>query len=76
MISVVTQRGEEYSFDPHTERLFKDGLFIPRSIIEPVYSGNGKDSEPIFAGLYVKSTNTIITRNGNEKPVVDINSIR
>lgn len=76
MIEITTGKGEHYTFDPETERLFKDGVFISKNLIEPVYSGNGKDSEPVFAGLYVKANNTIITRTGNVKPLVNINSIK
>ena len=28
MIDIVTKKGEKYSFDPKTERLFKDGVLI------------------------------------------------
>lgn len=76
MIDIVTKKGEKYSFDPKTERLFKDGVLIPKATIEPVYCGNGKDSEPVFAGLFVKASNSIITKTGNKKPIVDINSIK
>lgn len=76
MVEIYTVKGESYSFDPITQRIFRDGVFIPRSEVEPVYSGNGKDTEPVFSGFYVRSNNTIITRSGNIKQVVDINSIK
>lgn len=76
MIEIVTKKGEVYSYDESTQRLFKDSRYIPRTEIEPVYSGNGQDKEPVFSGLYVKSSNSIITLTGNIKPVVDINSIK
>ena len=76
MIEITTIKGETYKFDPTTQRLFKDGVFIPSSMIEPVYSGNDKNDKPIFAGLYNKSNNTIITKTGKIKQVVDINSIK
>ena len=76
MIEIVTSKGDTYSFDRETERTFKNGMFVPKSQVEPVYCGNGKDSEPLFAGLMLKSTNSILTPAGNIKPIVDINSIK
>lgn len=76
MIEIVTKKGEVYSYDESTQRLFKDNRYIPRTEIEPVYSDNGQDKEPVFSGLYIKSSNSIITLTGNIKPVVDINSIK
>lgn len=76
MIDIVTKKGESYSFDPSNHRLFKNGAVVLTNEVEPIYTGNGDNSEPIFSGLYVKSTNSIITLNGNIKKVVDINQIK
>ena len=75
MISIKSPRGN-YTFDEGTKRTYKDNIYVPSTVIEPVYSGNGKDSEPIFAGLYLVGSNEIITVNGNVKPISDINSIK
>jgi hypothetical protein len=75
MIEIVSKAGV-YKFDPDTERLFRDNIFIPKSEIEPLYSGNGRDkSAPSFAGLWIKNKNQVITLTGNIKPLVDINQI-
>lgn len=75
MIEIVSKTGV-YKFDPETERLFKDNIFIPKSEIEPLYSGNGRDkSAPSFVGLWIKNKNQVITLTGNVKPLVDINQI-
>lgn len=77
MIEIHTKGGEDYRFDPSTERLFKGELFIPRSEIEPLYSGNGREnSAPTFSGLWVKNKNQIITLTGNVKPLTDLNLIK
>lgn len=75
MIYINSSVGK-FSYDETTQRLFRDGEYVPKSEVEPVFSGNSEENVPIFSGLYVKSTNTIITLSGNSKPVVDINSIR
>ncbi len=76
MIEIVSKSGV-YKFDPETERLFKDGIFIPKSEIEPLYSGNGREkSAPTFAGLWLKNKNQVVTLTGNVKNLVDINQVR
>jgi hypothetical protein len=75
MIDIITGKGEKYSFDPETQRLFKDGVFIPKTQVEPVYSGNDKNNAPIFAGLYFRDKNKILTISGKYKNIVDIDSI-
>ena len=76
MIEITAPGGDIYKFDPSTQRLFKGGLYIPPTQIEPVYSGNDKDNAPIFAGLFLKSSNQILTKTGKLKPITDINSIK
>lgn len=75
MIDITTNGGVKYSFDPSTQRLFRDQTFIPKTEIEPVYS-NGGDDVPELAGLYVKSKGILITRNGVEKKLTPIDSIK
>ena len=76
MIEIITQKGERYTFDPSTQRIFRDQVFIPKTEVEPIYSGNGDDGEPVFAGLYLKGKNSIITLNGIEKNLTPIDSIK
>lgn len=76
MIEIKAKSGELYRFDPSTERLFRDDIFIPKSEIEPLYSGNSRnDQPPAFSGLWIKAKNQIITLTGNIKPITDQNSI-
>ena len=77
MIDIITITGERYSFDPETERVFKDGKLIPSTEAEPVYSNvpNDKDAPPRFSGLYFKSSDSILSLSGKLSPVTDINNI-
>lgn len=63
MIDIVTLRGERYSYDPDTFRIFKNNELIPDTIAEPVFS-DAADGEPEFSGIYLKPTNQIISRSG------------
>lgn len=76
MIEIITEKGIKYTFDPNTQRLFRDQTFIPKTEIEPIYSGNNDDGQPELAGLYLKTKGTIITRNGIEKKLTPIDSIK
>ena len=76
MIEIVTQRGEVYSFDPDTQRVFKGQMFVPRTEIEPVYSGSDDEGIPEFAGLYLKGKGSILTKNGVEKKLTQIDAIK
>lgn len=76
MIEIITKGGVRYTFDPSTQRLFRDKTFIPKTEIEPIYSGNNDDGEPMLAGLYLKAKGTIITMNGVEKKLTPIDSIK
>lgn len=66
MITIATLKGEVYSFDPETKRIFKDGVLIPSSSVEPVYSGNSEDKNdpPKFSGIYFRDTNSILSLSG------------
>lgn len=77
MIDIITIKGEKYSFDPETERIYKDGYLLPISEVEPVYSNvpNKKDEAPRFSGLYFKNSNSILSLSGKLNPVTDLNSI-
>ena len=75
MIDIVTIKGERYSFDETTQRIFKDGILMSSVNVEPVYSRTTKDSMPVFSGLLLKDTNTILSRSGKISPVTDINLI-
>ena len=75
MIDIITIKGEKYSFDEDTQRIFKDGLLLSSVNIEPVYSRLKKDSVPTFSGLLLKDSGSILSRSGKISPITDINSI-
>ena len=74
MIDIVTIKGEHYSFDPDTLRVFKDSTLLPNSEVEPVYS-DSPSGLPEFSGLFLKSTNQIISRTGKVSVLTDSNTI-
>ena len=77
MIDIVTIKGEKYSFDPETERVYKNGFLLPTSEVEPVYSNvpNKTEEAPRFSGLFFKNSNSILSLSGKLNPVSDLNSI-
>ena len=76
MIDIISKKGEVYSYDPNTGRVFKDQMFIPRTEIEPVFSGSSDDDIPEFAGLYLKNRGAVLTKNGVEKKLTQIDAIK
>lgn len=75
MIDIITIKGERYSFDEDTQRVFKDGVLLSSVQVEPVYSRLARESLPVFSGLLLKDTNSILSRSGKINPVTDINAI-
>lgn len=74
MIDIYTIKGERYSYDETTMRLFKDGTLLSSNIAEPVFQKNSSDI-PQFAGVYLKDSNKVISMSGNINTVTDPNSI-
>jgi len=74
MIEIATLKGERYSFDPDTQRIFKDGILIPDSEAEPVFS-ELESGEPEFSGIYLKRTNQVVSRSGKINTIVDPNNM-
>ena len=76
MKDIVTLRGEKYSYDENTGCIFKDGQVLVSSKAEPVFSYLGDSSAPpVFGGILLKETNSILSLNGKISPVTDINTI-
>lgn len=76
MIDIVTLKGEKYSFDPDTERIFKDNMLLSSTLVEPVYSDFNEDAPPMFSGILLKNINSILSLSGKINPVItDINSV-
>ena len=73
MIEIISFKGETYKFDPNTERIFMGGRLLDPSEAEPVYSD--VDKNPEFAGILLKSINSILSRSGKINEITDINSI-
>lgn len=76
MKEIVTLKGEVYSFNEETGRIFKDGILIPESQAEPIYSAVSDDFPPKFSGIYLKNQNVIVSVSGKVNQVSDINSIK
>ena len=74
MIDIYTIKGERYSYDDTTMRLFKDGTLLSQVVAEPVFQNNSSGI-PEFAGIYLKDSNKIISLSGNINQIVDPNSI-
>ena len=74
MIDIYTIKGERYSYDDTTMRLFKDGTLLSQVVAEPVFQNNSSGI-PEFAGIYLKDSNKIISLSGNINQIVYSNSI-
>lgn len=70
MTEITTIKGEKYSFDENTQRIFKDGILVPSTAAEPVYSAGFS-----FSGILLKASKSVLSLNGNINPVTNINSI-
>lgn len=75
MIDIITLKGEHYSFDPDTLRIFCDGRLVPSKTAEPVYTVNSIDDYPEFAGIHLKEINCILSKSGKINKITDINAI-
>lgn len=73
MIEIVSFKGETYKYDPETERIFMGGRLLDPSEAEPIYSG--VDKRPEFAGIHLKTINSVLSRSGKINELTDINSI-
>lgn len=78
LIDIVSFKGERYTFDSDTGRIFKEGKVLTSSEAEPVYSYLGNpNNPPQFSGIYFKDKNQILTLSGKINPVVkDDNEIK
>lgn len=76
MIDIATIKGELYSYDPDTLRIFCDGKLLSSAKVEPVYSLNDNTEMPEFAGILLKDTGNILSRSGKINKITDINAIK
>ena len=73
VVSIQTEEGKIYKFDPETERVFLDGVLLSKNQAEPVYSDvNGST---VFSGLFLKLANQILTLSGKINPVTNSASL-
>ena len=76
MINITTLKSEIYSYDPDTLRVFKDGVLLSSSKVEPVFTSSSTFGAPVFSGIYVKDRGTVISLGGSEnKAITDINLV-
>ena len=76
MIDIFTIKGEKYSFDEETERVFKDGHLLSSTVVEPIYSDSlSETTPPRFSGLFLKAQGMIISLSGKINPITDPNTI-
>lgn len=76
MIDIITVKGEKYSYDEDTKRIFKDGFVMPSTLCEPIFSPSfDENTPPKFSGIYLKELNSILSLFGHINPVSDINQI-
>ena len=68
---IITLKGEKYTIDQDTGRIFKDGIVVPSVNAQLVYSHLGdKDQPPKISGIWLKETNSILTLTGRIYPLV------
>lgn len=64
VIEISCERGL-YSFDPETERIFRNNELVPSDLAMPIYSYYGKKHMPQFAGIWLKDIDSILTQSGS-----------
>ena len=72
MIEIITTKGEKWEFDPESKLLFKNQTVIPSREAEPVYTNTDKSIPPVFSGIHVKATNSIISLTGKINKITNI----
>lgn len=76
MIEIYSEKGERYSYDPETGRLFRDGFVVSSVEAEPMFSNSPSPNiPPRFTGIFFKGRNEILTLSGKYNKVSDPNSI-
>lgn len=76
MIEIISDKGEKYTYDPSTGRIFRDGYVVSSVEAEPMFSNSPyPDTPPEFSGIYFKGKNEILSLSGKYNPVTDPNTI-
>lgn len=63
-VIVINCEKGQYSFDPDTERIFRNNELVPSGEAVPIYAYYGKKHFPQFAGIWLKEYDSILTRSG------------
>lgn len=71
MIDIISLKGEKYSFDPSTSRVFKDNVLLSSSKVEPLYSSLDNGS-PEFSGILLKEKGVVLSLSGKESAALMI----
>ena len=75
MVEIATVKGELYSYDEATMRIFKDGVLLSSVKAEPVFSGFSDTTPPKFSGILLKDNSTILSLSGKLNTITDINAV-
>ena len=76
MIDIYTDKGDKYSFDPMTGRIYKGGYVIPSTVAEPIYSNSpNPNTPPIFSGILFPGEGKILSLSGKYSQISDPNTI-
>lgn len=75
MVEIVTVKGELYSYDETTMRIFKDGVLLSSVKAEPVFSDFSDKYPPKFSGILLKDSNTVLSLSGKLNSITNINSV-
>lgn len=76
MIEIISSKGEKYSYDPTTNRVFRDGFLVSSTEAEPMFSNSPyPDTPPIFSGIYFRGRNEILSLSGKYNQITDPNTI-
>lgn len=74
MIEIISEKGERYSYDPGTDRIFRDNVLVSSVEAEPVFSSSDSGI-PRFSGIYLKNLGKILSLSGKYSQLSDPNTI-
>jgi hypothetical protein len=76
MIDIISEKGERFSYDPDTGRIFRDGYLLSSVEVEPIFSNTpAPNTPPRFSGVFFKGRNEILTLSGKYNSVSNPNTI-
>ena len=69
-VTIKAKTGEVYTFDPETNEIEKNGIVLPKSIAEPIYSSGSSSKMPNFCGICLTGSH-IVSLQGNISRIED-----